>query len=207
MLVIKKESSSNENKNKDERLNFLWGFIGTNRTGKSVTALEHAKKWRANRPSSHSIIAFDPQRRFRQIADTFISPEDHDWAVRLRKHRNCLLILDDYRIINRDARPVKGLADLLYYRSDWNIDIIYICHSPSLILNILTDFTTNYFIFYTESMEDSFKKKIQNYKLCTKANRMINNYVHEHGRGEYPKFPHVVVDCENKELFAVNMKS
>lgn len=200
--------------NKAGRINILWGFIGTNRTGKSVTALEYAEQWRASRPPEYQVIAFDPQKRFEHIADRTIAPEDKDWANNALKFRNSLLILDDYRIINESDRPVSGLANLMYYRADYNLDIIYICHNPGLVINTLTYFTTHYFLFYTEAMDESFKKKIMNYNLCIKAQRMINNYVTQHGRGAHPNspeyngqdFPYIIVDCEKRELFAINME-
>lgn len=188
-----------------KRFNFVWGFVGTNRTGKSITALEYAKKWKESRPEHHKIVAFDPQKRFANIADEFIGPEEKDWALDPTRFKNSLLILDDYKIINESDRPVPGLANLMYYRADQNTDIIYICHNPSLVINVLTYFTSHYFLFYSEAMDGSFKKKIMNYRLCVQGQRLINDYVNAYGRGKYPVFPHVIVDCEERELFAVNM--
>lgn len=188
----------------NERLNFLWGFIGTNRTGKSVVANGYAELWRQNNPDG-TIVAFDPQKRFKDVTDWEIMPDDNnDWVQDLLKLRNALVILDDYKIIHPSNQPAKGLQKLLLHRADYNIDIIYICHNPSLILNLLTYFTSHYFLFYTEAMDGSFQKKIMNYKLCTNGQRIINKYVKAYGRGTYPSFPHVIVDTEKTEINAIN---
>jgi len=186
-----------------KRLNFLWGFIGTNRTGKSVIARSCAEAYKKSKPDN-AIVSFDPQKRFEEVSDWNIDPENKNWAVELHELRNALIILDDYRLINQNPTPVEGLAKLLYHRADWNLDIIYICHNPSLIINIFTYFTTHYFLFYTEAMDGSFQKKIMNYKLCISGQRLINKYVKTYDRGVYPNFPYVMVDTENLELNAFN---
>ena len=203
--IVVKKSVQVRAQEEEERFNFVWGFIGTNRTGKSITAREYAEQWRASKPDHYQIVGFDPQKRFAHLLDKEIFPEDRDWAIDMQKYRNTLLILDDYRIINESDRPVEGLSNLMYFRAEYNIDIIYICHNPSLVINTLTYFTSHYFLFYTETLDGSFKKKIMNYKLCIQGQRLINNYVNTYGRGKFPNFPHVVVDCEKRELFAFNM--
>ena len=197
VVLKKKESTSSK------RLNLLWGFIGTNRTGKSVVARSFAELWRENNPDG-IIVSFDPQKRFKGLSDWEIEADDDDWCVKLLELRNALIILDDYKIIHERNQPMKGLGKLMAHRADYNLDIIYICHNPSLILNLLTYYTSHYFLFYTEAMDGSFQKKIMNYKLCINGQRLINKYVNTFGRGKYPKFPYVIVDTERRELNAVN---
>lgn len=187
------------------RNNFLYGFIGTNRTGKSSVAKLLAKAWKDANPGQ-IIIAHDPQENFTDVADVFIQPEDDDWAIKCCEFRNCLIILDDFRLINESARPVEGLSNLLYYRAKWNIDIIAIFHNPSLIINAIAHFISHYFIFFTNAQEGSFKSKIPNYSLCIAASEEVNKYVSIYGRGVYPKFPYVIVDCEKQKLAAYNME-
>jgi hypothetical protein len=170
------------------RNNFLYGFIGTNRTGKSSVAKLLAEKWKEANPGQ-LVIAHDPQDNFIDVADVFIQPEDDDWAIKCCSFRNCLIILDDFRLINESARPVEGLSNLLYYRAKWNIDIITIFHNPSLIINAIAHFISHYFIFLTNAQEGSFKNKIPNYSLCIAASEEVNKYVSVFNRGLYPKFP------------------
>ncbi len=186
------------------RLNFLYGFIGTNRTGKTATAKELAKAWKLANPGQ-LIIAHDPQDNFSDLADIFIEPEDDEWAVKCCEMRNCLLILDDFRLINESNRPVQGLQKLLYGRAKWNIDIITIVHNPALVINAIAHFTSHYFIFMTNAQEGSFKAKLPNYSLCIAASEEVNKYVSIFGRGQWPRFPYVVVDCEKQRLQAYNM--
>ncbi len=187
-------------------LNFLYCFIGTNRTGKSSVAVYMALQWKINNPGQ-LVIAHDPQDNFTDIADIFIQPEDSDWAIKLCEYRNCLIILDDYRLINEGDRPVKGLMKLLYFRAKWNIDIIVITHNPSLVINAIAQFTSHYFIFMTNAQEGSFKKKISNYSFCVAGSEIVNKYVSINGRGKYPIFPFVIVDCERQKLVAMNLDS
>ena len=79
-------------------------------------------------------------------------------------------------------------------------------HNPSLVLNILSYFTTKYYVYYTESTLGSWEKKIPNYNLCLAASLYINRYVSIKGRGTHPNFPHVMVDNQNQKLTAVNIQ-
>lgn len=188
-----------------ERENFLIGFIGDVKTGKSATMRKIAIAWRKAKPSYYNIIAFDPQRRFTDLADYFIGAGDDKWAHRLQKFRNCLIILDDYRVINKNPIPISGLEYLISQRSDLNLDIMYACHNPGLVINYLTYFTDRYYIFYTNSTEGQFEKKIPNYSLCVAASRKVNEHVFNFGRGKYPDFPHCIVVVEERKVKAIHM--
>lgn len=187
------------------RLNFIYGFIGTNRTGKSSVAKNLGEAWKSANPDG-TVVAHDPQQNFTDLADVFIEPEDEEWAEKCCSLRNALLILDDFRLINESNRPVKGLSKLLYYRAKYNIDIIVIFHNPSLVINALAHFISHYFIFMTNAQEGSFKNKIPNYSLCVAASETVNKHVSTYGRGTWPKFPFIVVDCEKQKLIAMNME-
>ena len=67
-------------------------------------------------------------------------------------------------------------------KDGYNIDIIYSCHNPMLVINALTYFTTHYYVFYTNMQEGSWKKKIPNYSLCLAGSSYVNKYVRKHGR-------------------------
>ncbi len=199
-----KEEVEVASQSRDKRLNFVKGFMGTNRTGKSVTARKIADWWKEANPGE-DIMAFDPQNRFKGVANKFISIEDTQWPYKAMKLKNALLILDDYRLINEGDRPIKGFRALMTVREDQNIDIIYICHNPMLILEMLTYFTTHYYMFYSLSKEGQFKYRMPNYELSNEASEMINAYVRKYGRGKYPNFPFVIVDTEAQDLKLQNM--
>lgn len=198
------------------RPNFLFGFIGHNRTGKTSISIEMAKQWKQSRPDG-TVIAFDPQRKFLEqkvktenglidLVDETIYAHDKYWADKVLEERNALLILDDYRLIHPKNIANEGLAKLMTFREEYNIDIIYITHSPALVLNILTYYTTHYFIFFTLSTLGMFEKKIPHYGLCQASVQYINKYVKKHGKGKYPKFPYIVVNTETEELIGYNVK-
>lgn len=190
-----------------DRDNFSYVFIGTNRTGKSLTARKHVIRWKEANPGK-LVIGFDPQRRFRDLFDIFIRPDDTQWAVEMCKKRNCLLVVDDLRKLNDSSFPPEGLKMLMYDFCDFNIDIITIFHNPADVLSCISDHATHYFIFLTNAKEGKFKEKIPNYQLCLVASDEVNKYVKIHGRGEYPacNFPHVWINCDRQTLSAINMK-
>lgn len=188
-----------------ERENFLFAFLGDVKTGKSATIRKLIIAWKKSKPSYYKVIAFDPQKRFQDLADYFLSSGDLSWALRLQKFQNCLIILDDYRLINKNPIPIRGLEDLISQRADLNLDIIYATHNPSLVINYLTYFTDRYYIFYTNSKDGQFEKKIPNYSLCVAAARKVNDHVQRFGRGEYPDFPHCIVITEEKKVKAIHM--
>lgn len=207
-IKLHKESESKIEK----RGNFVFGFIGHNRTGKTSRAIQIAEKWRENNPNG-KIVTFDPQTKFSHISDDFVySGMDKDEVYtrlvnELREEVSSLVILDDYKILHKKERSTETwLEDLLFFRSEYNIDIIYIIHNPALVVEIFTYFTTHYFVFYTESKIGTWEKKIPNYTLCQTASLYINEYVREHGRGEYPNFPHIIVETETERLIAQNMR-
>jgi len=211
------EKRINRYRKGDLRNNFIFGFIGHNRTGKTSIAIEMAKSWKESRPDS-AVIAFDPQNKIKKSTveinqvqvplmdyEIYLHEQGH-WYNKILEHRNFLLILDDYRNLHPKTQAEKGWLYLMSHREDYNIDIIYITHSPSLILNILTNFTTHYFIFYTLAQLGSFEKKIPHYSLCMGAVNYVNRHVKAHGKGTYPKFPYIMVNTLDEELTAINME-
>lgn len=197
----------------DNDENLLCGLIGTNRTGKSSVARKIAEDWRKTFPNekTHRIMSFDPQKRFSSISTDFIFSNDKEWVKKALKLKNSLLILDDYRLIHKRARSMEEFDELMYFRAENNVDIIYICHNPALVINALTYFTNIYCIFFTNAQEGGFEKKIPNYVLCEQASAFINDYVKYFDRGfydkvkNYPNFPHVVINTLKQQLFGMNV--
>jgi len=197
MPVVKREV--------EVRDNFLYGYIGTNRTGKTSLARKAAENWIANNPDG-IVAGFDPQRKFGDLLNIVIKPSDKEYPEKILKLRNALLILDDYRALHPQSKAEPWVLDLMISRADYNIDIIYIIHNPKLVLETLTYYTTHYFIFYTESRLGSWQEKIPNYILCQTASMWINKHVSIEGKGQYPNFPHIIVDCLNQKLIGQNIK-
>lgn len=211
------------------RDNFFNMYIGYNRTGKSVTAKQYAYLWRMNNPDG-IIAGFDPQRRFQSLIDPKYSIQagekfwwfGHDRKGRptrpkgkrpLKELRNALVIMDDYRGMNRPSTTSDDLYALMEFRAEYNIDIIMVCHSPALVLEGLTMYISHYYIFYTKGKDAKFEEKIENYEECTAAANMMKayigdkpeiikdhgNYYDTSGKGNH-QFPHVIVDTTTGEL-------
>ncbi len=190
-----------------ERENFVKGFIGTNKTGKTAVTREIAIGWSEDKDDGYTILGFDPRRQLQDICDSFIYITDSDEEIvsKINDTRNALLILDDYRILHDEDKVRPWLLYLLQQKDGYNIDIIYSCHNPELVINKLTYFTTHYYIFYTNVQEGGWKRKIPNYTLCMSGSSYVNKYVRKYGRGEYPNFPYMYIDTENEKLCAINM--
>jgi hypothetical protein len=187
----------------ETRENELIGFIGTNRTGKTSKAVSMAEVWRDN--NDGPIMCFDPQNKFGHISDFNIVPSDDKYKEEILRMRDGLIILDDYRILHSKGQTETWMSDLMHFRNAYNLDIFYITHSPALVLNINSYYTTKYYVFYTESTLGSWQKKIPNYHQCQAASLYINKYVSVKGKGKYPDFPYVMVDNQNKQVTGVNI--
>lgn len=198
------------------RDNFISGFVGVNKTGKSTTARRIADNWRETRSDFYKIAGHDPQRMFTGLINKnlYINPEDKDWAVKCCKLRNCLLILDEIRILcPQPAHPPKGLVTLFSQCFYWNVDIMWMTHNPSLVPETCTYYTTLYYIFLTFAKEGQFQKKIPNYSLCVAASNLVNRYVQKYGRGKHKLdsqyvgqgFPYAIVNTEKQTVQAINM--
>lgn len=197
--------------------NFVLSIIGTNRTGKTTEAKKIIRNWKKNNPEG-TIIAFDPQSKMTGMYNSRIQDANEAWCNMLFTRTNtgdyvcswnvkngCLIVLDDYRILHEEDKTEHWLRILMNFREEWNMDFIYICHSPSLVLNYLTMYTNYYYIFYTKAIDKKWKDRIPDYDLCIKATTIMQLYVNKYGKGEYPKFPHCIVDCENNKLIIQNI--
>lgn len=185
------------------RSNDLIGLIGTNAVGKTPKLISLAEKWR--NVNDGPVMSYDPQNKLQNVTDFNITLGDDSFIQQLKKLKNALLILDDVRVLHPKNQAAKWLMDLTSFRTFNNIDIFYAVHNPSLVLNLLSYYTTKYYVFYTESTDGSWEKKIPNYSLCLAASMYINRYVSIKGRGTYPDFPHVMVDNQNRKLTGVNI--
>lgn len=196
--------------------NFIDGQIGVNKTGKSSTSRKIAEIWRGSHDDRFEIHGHDPQRMFDGLIPkkNLIASENKNWAVDCCKLRNCLLILDEIRILcPNQQHPPRGLVTLFSQCFFWNISIIWTTHNPSLVPETCTFYTTMYHIFLTFSREGQFQKKIPNYSLCVAASNYVNNYVKKYGRGRHvldklydgQGFPYAIVNTQKQTITAINM--
>jgi len=186
------------------RETFFFMFLGHNRTGKSVTARQLAERWRETHDGK--IYAHDPQQRFHDIMDVKLVAGEAVFQEFLDDEpRECLLILDDYRMLHPSDRMDKGLLDIMNVRNEYCIDIIMITHAPSLVLERLTYYITHYFVYFTQGTDKGFKEKIPNYVVLTAIRNVINRYVKNNGKGVYPTFPYMIFNNETEDVTKVNM--
>jgi len=191
----------------DTRKVMCVAVVGENESGKSVTVMKIIRHWKKVKPKSYKVVAFDPKNDMdSSLIDYRIKPGDKNWAYKVAKMKNILLVIDELRVLNKHHQPMRGWEELMAMRYSKNIDIIYIVHNPELILEYLTGFTNYYFIFYTNSKEGGFAKRIPGYMYAYTASKLVNNEVIKNGGGAYPNFPHVVFNVKKKKLTAKNFK-
>lgn len=181
---------------------FVWFFIGHNRTGKSVTARIIAEAYKES-DKKRKVIAFDPQSRFEGLVDKKI-PVNVDWSV-YKKERNCLFIIDDYKIVCPNDRLDPDLLELLAYRNEYGLDFIFICWKPKLIMPRIAIFITKISLFYTAGGVGQFKNRTDDPEVMEKLSEIVNNFVKKNGKGNYPNFPHVCIDFQSGTIQAFNL--
>lgn len=195
------------------RKNFVIGMVGANGTGKTSITKEIIEGWRHSRPRQ-SVIGFDQHSQLGSLIDFYINPDDKDWAYHIwKKCKNSLIILDDYKALVPNYIPTNGMRQIFIDRRHFNNDVIYSCHSPGNIIDMLTDFTTHYYIFHTKNTEGKFKDKMPNAELCIAASRAVNKYTSMYGLGKHEnapdfsgqKFPYIIANTESQKLTAINM--
>lgn len=202
---------------REKRTNFIFGFVGVNKTGKTSTAVDIAKRWKQKNPNGR-VWGYDWQKVFvdsdKKIIDKYLDVDSDDWGNDCCQLRNGLLILDELKLLlpypQHTPKSVTKLLNNCFY---WNIDIIYCVHNPSVIPEVFSFFTTHLFIFLTFAKEGGFNKKTPNSFLSNEAAKKVSDYVSLHGRGKHIKdplykgegFPHAVVSNEEQKIFYVNM--
>lgn len=189
-------------------------MIGANHTGKSTLTKKLIRDWREARPDrfpngtrKYPVIAFDPKLQFEGLVDQYIRPEK-DWAVHVvKKSRNALIVLDDYKTLLPTYDFTPGMFELFVSRWHYNLDFIISCHSPGHVILKLIDYITEYYIFHTKTSEGSFKDRIPNSEVLMHMSKIVNKYTAIYGLGKHPlapdfagqSFPYMVFDTTKAE--------
>lgn len=196
-------------KEEEKRNAYFMFLIGHNRTGKSSLAQQIVWQYKEDNPNN-KIIAFDPQNRFHEkgkVEKTLVNKKlvDSDW-FNLLEEKDCLLIIDDHRMLLPSDTLDPNFLRLLALRDEQGIDIIMITHHPSLIQNRLTYYITHLLLFYTnkDDKNTGIDKKIMNASKVERLMEEINTHVKQHGKGEYPNFPHIVYEYQEDKHVKVN---
>ena len=204
--------------NTNYRKPFIWCFLGKSHSGKTVTARQIAARWKESRKGTNAkIIAFDQQRQFTDLVDISISKKDEDWALLLQTKdkfgnyifKGSLLILDDYKGLLEGSQMDPDFYDVLALRL---FDVIYITHSPNLILKGLQYWNSRFQIFLNEAIPSDFQEKIPQASVCQRASLVVNEYVRRLGgvdsptyKNLYPNFPQALVTDESNVVTFLNM--
>ncbi len=187
-----------------------WNLAGDNGTGKTVTLKEIIRKWKKTRPGG-IVAAFDPTQTLTGLYD--IELDIDDWYKQIHGLKNALVIFDEFRVLHPNDRVDKRFHRWFAMRRKLSIDIIFTVHNPALVIEYLTGYTDKYFLYYTESKEGTFKRKMRNYAVCHYASRLINKYVAKYYPTNdvyeklYPNFPYVIVTNKTGAIHTINMDS
>ena len=195
---------------KKTRENFAFMLLGTNRTGKTTIARQIAELW-VKTHKGQNVIAYDMQNRFNDIRTKNLTMMDEKQVGEyLSTVYNSLVIFDDYRMLYDTDRTPKELLNFMQLRNERCNDVIFITHSPNLVLNRLTYYLTHYYLFYTQGVDKGFSDKIDNAYILIKLRNIVNRYRKMYGRGTYlpaapaKSFPYIVFDNGNQTVQYVN---
>lgn len=197
---------------------FIWCLLGKSHSGKTVTARQIATEWKESRSGTNVfVVSFDQQKQFTDLTDISINKKDKDWAILLQTKdkfgnyifQGSLLILDDYRGLLESNSMDMDFYDVLALRL---FDVIYITHSPNLILKGMQYWNSRISIFLNNSKASDFEEKIPQSIECQSASLVVNEYVRQLGgvdsdayKNLYPDFPHAIVTDESNRITFMNM--
>lgn len=193
---------------------FCWFFIGHNRTGKTVGAMDLIKIYKKNNPKNN-IIAFDPQNRLKNVANDFIYSENWEDYFKEDKQTlnisDTLFVLDDYRALMDKDTTDKYFLKMLMLRNEYGLDFIFITHNPKLILERISYYISHFSIYYVSGDNSSFVKsdKLACGSDLMQVSTFVNNYVRKHGKGSYSEnknFRFAFVDTINESVQLFNME-
>jgi len=193
---------------KKSRRAYFAGFIGMNRTGKTVTALQMVKEYKKANPKNE-IFAFDPQNKFSEIADYII--QDKNDVINLLDRKDALLIMDDYQALYTQDSTDANFTSLLTYRAEHGIDIFFITHHPALIKQKFSYYMSHLFIFPCNLSKDvvGIDKKVPNGTFIESLFRIIDEEVTITGglaenEKLYPNFKYIVYDYSTQKYKRAN---
>lgn len=197
--------------------NFIDGFMGVNKTGKSSTQKKVAQIWRDTHDPSMQIWGYDYQKVFGNLiprGNHIDIQNDKNWALKCCKLRNGLLLLDEIKMGYKNPQhPPQGLDTLFSQCYYWNLSIIWSCHNPAQVPEVCTNHTSIYHIFLMYFKKRQFIEKIPNAWICITAANQVKRYIKIHGRGFHKLspnyrgqgFPYYIVNMDTQTTKAVNM--
>ncbi len=177
-------------------------IMGNNNTGKSVVAKSIIDSWIIKNPNGY-VAAFDPQNRFDQKNINVKTDED---LRDLSSMKNSLIVFDDFRKIHKKERPADWLIDLMADRYENGLDLIFIFHGPKQLIEFLTTYEDLYLIFYTNYKEKDLYQRFPEPDIISKTMDIITHEYRNNGQGEYPTFPHCMVEVNENLITKINFK-
>jgi predicted secreted protein len=99
-------------------------------------------------------------------------------------------------LIPGNSTPADFL-NLLTHKKRIGLSIIYVAHSPKLILERITYYTTHYSVF---DLNENIQDKNFMYKNLQIAKDLMKEHILMFGKGTYPKFPHIILKSVTEEF-------
>lgn len=191
---------------------FMYGFIGANGCGKTQTIKRIIKKWLKSNPNGKLYI-HDCQNDYSEFKAKFITPDKKsEWIQDVLKYNNVLIILDELRVVHPNNELNDNFIELLARWRKKNINIVFTVHYPKLLIERMTAFTTEYFIYFNYGKKADFMSKMDDYLTPYKMSIVINRYRALVGskleyKSLYPKFPYMIVNPITDQVYGINLNS
>lgn len=199
------------------------GVIGTNNTGKTVLIRDliglfnkkRSKFNSSNYPSNyHKIVVYDVQNRLQDLlmeGDLNILPNDKDWKKKILNLRDSLIVLDDFKVLIPNDKMEEDLLNILAFRMEYGLDLIFAAWHPKLIIPRLAMFIDKYYLFATNCDEKDFASRINGSRDMAISFKQLldkefSSYTDNEYKNLYPNFPFIYYDSGKNKAVKINFK-
>ncbi len=177
-------------------------ILGNNDTGKTVITKAIIANWLKENPKGY-VAAFDPQKRFEKDIDIRTQEDLKDLPLM----KNSILVFDDFRKIHKKNQPDEWLVDLMDNRAEHGLDLVFTAHSTKRMLEFLTIYADRYVTFFMNYKDKDIISKVPDCEIVLDALNIVKKEYRENGKGNYPVFPHCIVEPNNNLIIKVNFKN
>ena len=201
----------------------ITGIVGINNTGKSVIAAKIIEVFNRKRdlienngkkypPNYNKLIAFDPQERFKHLmraGDLTLRTGNKDWEKGILKYRDSLIVFDDVKQLMRGQTLNDEFLDILGWRVEHGLDMIFIVHHPKFFPPSLSSYMNRYYFFKFNGNHKQIAERLGGEEdEIINCKRLLDlefkKYTPQQYSAKYPNFPFIEHNIDTNESFKIN---